>query len=178
MPRRSGFVTGLAWTFVALGGLSTLIALLQVIMLAALLPMDEIRTAMRETDESQAMPALVRFMLDNFYLFFLAFLLVSAATFVSAIGLLKRWNWARLTFIGIMVLGVLWNLAGIAIPFVVSRWLPALPGGMPSDFRDQFNLVWTFMTAVTVVIGLLFAGLFAWIVKRLLSADVRSEFVP
>ncbi len=71
---RSGFVTGLAWTLIALGGFATLIALLQNIMLTLMFPMDEMRSAMHEADKAHPMPPLFRFMFDNFRLFFASFL--------------------------------------------------------------------------------------------------------
>jgi HAMP domain-containing protein len=37
--------------------------------------------------------------------------------------------------------------------------------------------MWKIMTAFTVVIGLAFAGLFAWIIMRLVSQDIRREFL-
>jgi len=174
---RSAFVTGLAWTFIALGGFATLIALLQNIMLTLMFPMDEMRSAMHEADKAHPMPPLFRFMFDNFRLFFASFLVVSALTLVSAIGLLKRQNWARLIFIGIMAFGILWNLAGLAMPFVMSSWLPPMPEQAPADFRTQFDLMWKIMTAFTVVIGLTFAGLFGWLIMRLVSQDIKREFL-
>src|SRR5260370_42306961 len=113
---RSAFVTGLAWTFIALGGFAPLIALLQNIMLTLMFPMDEMRSAMHEADKAHPMPPLFRFMFDNFRLFFASFLAVSALTLVSAICLLKRQNWPRLIFIGIMAFGILSNPAVLAIP--------------------------------------------------------------
>ena len=33
------------------------------------------------------------------------------------------------------------------------------------------------MMAFTIVMGLAFAALFAWIIKRLVSPDIRAEFM-
>ena len=174
---RSAFVTGLAWVFIALGGFSTLIAILQNIMLAVMFPIDEMRSAVKQTSEAHPIPAPYRFMAEYFRLFFVFFLVLSATTFVSAIGLLKRWNWARLVFIGIMAVGVLWNLSGLAMPFLMASWMPPMPEHGPAQFRDQFDLLWKIMMAFTILVGLAFAGLFAWIIKRLVSPEIRSEFV-
>jgi len=173
---RSSFVTGLAWTFIGLAGFSTLIALLQNIMIALVFPMEEMRTAVRESEKAQPMPGVFRFMFQNFQYLFAGFLVLSAATLVAAIGLLKRKNWARLIFIFIMALGILWNLASLAMPFLMDSMMAEIPAPPQSDFHDNFKLMWNIMIVFTVVMCLAFAGLFAWVIKRLTSAEIRNEF--
>jgi hypothetical protein len=170
---RSGFVTGLAWTFIALAGFATLIAVMQNIMIALIFPAE----AMREAGNAQDVPVFVRFMFAHPQLIFASFLALSAVTLIAAIGLLKRKNWARLIFIGIMGLGILWNLASVVLPFFMFSSIPPMPEHTPSDFRDNFDLMWKVMTAFTVVMALAFAGLFVWIIKRLISDDIRKEFL-
>lgn len=174
---RSAFVTGLAWTFIALAGFATVIAILQNIMLALMFPAEELRASMREAEKARPMPALFRFMFENFRLFFASFLVLSAGTLITAIGLLKRQNWARLVFIGIMALGVVWNLASLAMPFLMSSLVPDMPPQAPSDFHANFKLMWNIMIGFTIVIGLVFAVLFAWIIRRLVAEDIRREFL-
>lgn len=177
VTNRSGFVTTLAWTFIALAGFSTLIAILQNIMLALMFPEEEFRAAIGEAEtQGMPMPGLFRLMFENFRLFFMAFLFVSLATLVSAIGLLKRKNWARLVFIVIMALGVVWNLAGLAMPFLMSSMMPEMPAHPNSDFQDNFKLMWNIMIGFSVLVGLVFAVLFAWVIKRLISTDIKREF--
>jgi NADH:ubiquinone oxidoreductase subunit 6 (subunit J) len=173
---RSSFVTGVAWTFIALAGFATLIALLQNIMLSVMMPAEEMQKTMRGAEQAQNIPAFARFMFDNFRLVFASFLILSAVTLVSAIGLLKRKNWARLTFIGIMGVGVLWNVAGVVLPFLIFSSF-TMPEGAPADFRGQHDLMMKVMTAFTILIAVAFAGLFVWIIKRLVSNDIKREFV-
>jgi hypothetical protein len=174
---RSGFVTGLAWVFIVLAGIATLIAILQNIMLALMFPTEELRAAVKESENTQPMPALFRFMFENFRYFFAGFLALSAGTLIAAIGLLKRRNWARLIFIAIMALGVVWNLASLAIPFMMTSLIPEVPAHAQSDFHDNFKVMWNIMIGFTVVIGLAFAALFVWIIKRLVSNDIKREFL-
>lgn len=176
LNRRSGFVTALAWIFIVLAGFSTLISILQNIMIALMFPVDEMRAAMK-SDKAPPMPAGFRFMFDYFHYFFLAFLVVSVATLVSAIGLLMRKNWARLVFIGMMGLAILWNLASLALPFLMSSLIHDMGGSAPDEFMANFRLMWNIMIGVSVVMGLAFAALFAWIIKRLTSEDIRREFM-
>jgi hypothetical protein len=176
-PPRSGFVTGLAWTFIVLAGFATFISLLQNIMISIVFPVEEMRAAMREAEKSQPMPAFFGFMFENFRLFFGLFFLVCVVTLISSIGLLRRKNWARLMFVGIMMLGVLWNFAGAVIPYFMFSSFSPIPEGAPGDFRDNFELMAKIMMGFMVVMAIAFAALFGWIVKRLLSDDIRREFL-
>jgi flagellar biogenesis protein FliO len=58
-----------------------------------------------------------------------------------------------------------------------SVFVPPMPESTPQDFRESFEMTWKVMIAFTVVIALGFAGLFAWIVKRLVSQDIKREFL-
>lgn len=174
---RSGFVTGLAWTFIVLAGFATLIAILQNVMVTLMFPAEEMRAAVRGSEGAQPMPGIVRFMFENIRWFFAAFLVMSAGTLVAAIGLLMRRNWARLAFIGIMALGVVWNLAGIAMPFVMTSLIPEIPAHAQSGFDDNFKLMMNIMIGFSVVVGLLFAALFAWVIKRLVADNIKREFL-
>lgn len=173
---RSGFVTALAWSFIILAGFATVITLFQNIMITLMFPMEEMRAAMREAQKSQPMPELFVLAFESFHLLFAAALVSSVVTLVAAIGLLKRQNWARLVFIVIMAAGVAWNLAALAMPFYMSDLFPEVPGHAPPGFHDNFKLVWNIMIGFSVVMCLVFAGLFAWVVKRLVSSDIRQEF--
>ena len=171
---RSSFVTALAWVFIVLGGFATLIATLQNIMLSIMMPGG--MPPIEPQGKGQDIPAFARFMFDNFRLFFAGFLVLSAVTLVSAIGLLKRMNWARLTFVGLMSFGILWNIAGVVLTFFMFSSMP-LPENAPADFREQHELISKIMTAFTLLMAIAFSALFAWIIKRLLSDDIRREFV-
>jgi hypothetical protein len=175
---RSSFVTGLAWTFIVMAAFSTFVAVLQNIMIALMFPIDEMRAAARGTETTGQLPAVFRFMIEHMRLLFGSVLALSIATLVAAIGLLKRRNWARLLFVGILGLGVLWNLGSIAIPFLMPSPGLELPPGPDAAFAENFKLMWNIMLGVTVVMGLAFAGLFAWLIKRLMSPEIKREFLP
>jgi hypothetical protein len=173
---RSSFVTSLAWTFIVLAGFATAISVLQNVMINLMFPTEEIRGAMREAHGSQAVPPFAAFMFEHFRLLVASFLVVSVLTLVSAIGLLKRMNWARIIFIGLMVLGVVWNLAGIFIPYFMVSSFPPIPDTAPHEFQDNFQLLTKIMIGFTTAIAIVFAVLFAWLAKRLMSADIKREF--
>jgi hypothetical protein len=173
-PLRSSFVTALAWVFIVLGAFATVIAVLQNVMLSVMLPAG--MPPIESQDKAQDIPAFARFMFDNFRFFFAGFLLVSAVTLASAIGLLKRMNWARLTFIGLMGFGILWNLGSVVLAVFMFSAMPS-PDNAPAEFREQHELMSTIMTVFIVVTAVAFTVLFGWIIKRLLSNDIKREFV-
>jgi hypothetical protein len=173
---RSGFITALAWSFIILAAFATLITLLQNILLALMFPMEEMRAALREMQKSQPMPAFFVLVFENFQLVFALALASSVVTLVAAIGLLKRRNWARLLFIVILAFGVVWNLAGLATPFYMNALIPEIPGHAPPGVEDNFKLVWHIMIGFITLTCLVFAALFAWVVKRLLAGDIKREF--
>jgi hypothetical protein len=165
---RSSFVTALAWIFIVLGGFATLMAIAQNVMVGVM-------PVAQQTD-GQAMPAFARFMMENFRLFFAGFLVLSAVTLAAAIGLLLRRNWARVTFIGLMAFGIFWNVAGLVLTYFVFSSF-ALPAETPPEFVQQHELMTTLMTAFMAVVALAFSAVFGWIIKRLISSDIRREFV-
>lgn len=173
---RSGFVTGLAWVFITLAGFSTLISVLQNVMITFMFPAEEFQAAMRESQGDHSMPGVFRLMFENFRLFFAAFLLLSVCTLVAAIGLLKRKNWARLVFIGIMGVGIVWNLVSLSMILAMSSMIPDMPAQAESGAHGNFELARNVMIGFNVVMVLAFSGLFAWIIKRLVSTEISREF--
>jgi hypothetical protein len=147
---RSKFVSVVAWPFIVISGFGTVIALLQNIIvqfLGAQMGM------MFQAGLSPGTSCFTVLLISHLKLYFAILLAIFAFTFVSSIGLLRRKSWARLAFVFLMVVGVLWNLPGLISSL-------RAPG------------VYTLFTIVLIV-------LFAWIGKRLLSpiavADFRSE---
>ncbi|MEK6243729.1 MAG: hypothetical protein AABM33_04430 [Pseudomonadota bacterium] len=173
---RSSFITGLAWMSIAVAGFATLISLLQYIMVSLMFPVEEIRAALRESEKTQPMPALVGLMVENLRLLFGLILAMSVVTLVSSIGLLKRRNWARLIFIGMMALAAVGHLAGAAAPFFMFSSFSPVPDNAPADLRENAELVVKIVMGFTAVLSIVLAALFGWLVKRLLSDDIRREF--
>ncbi|MDR2710871.1 MAG: hypothetical protein LBB65_06035 [Burkholderiales bacterium] len=88
-------------------------------------------------------------LMHSLLLLFFAFLLL------CAIGLLKRWNWARRCFIGYMV----FNVAYMLLLLLVG--VSAMP--------DAFGVG-------LAVFAACFMALLGWIGKKLLSAPIVAEF--
>jgi hypothetical protein len=173
-PVRSNFVTVLAWIFIAFAGFATFIALLQNVMINLMLPLDDIH--MRASMDAAKMPAFFAFAIDHLRWFFLIFLLVSATTLVAAIGLLRRWNWARLVFVAILGLGIVWNIGGIALQQVMMSSMPMPPPNAPKDIAHGFDVMAKIIVIFSALMGIGFSVLYGWLIQKLFSPAIRSEF--
>ncbi len=120
MESRSTFVTVLAWIFIVGAGFASLISVIQVIMVSSMFIGDEFRSI---PDDA---PVMENFMSGYFHLVVYGFFLLSLFIFVSSIALLKRKNWARLSFIVILSFGVLWQVGGLIMHFLCFRNFPPL----------------------------------------------------
>lgn len=172
---RSSFVTALAWVFIVLSGFATLIAIAQNVMINTMLPVDQMEAAIHSAEAQQNMPPVAAFMTSHFRLFFGAFLALSAVTLISSIALLKRKNWARLVFISLMGLGIIWNLGGLFLQQAIFSSISP-PATAPPEFLDQFQSMAQTMMIFSAIMAIVFSVLFAWIIKRLASQKVREEF--
>ena len=122
--KRSEFVTVVAWVFIGLSGFMTLMSVVQYFMFGMMMSLGPMQHGMY--DVQAQMPA-AAFVFSHYRLLIGAVVLLSLITLVVSIGLLKRWNWARLVFIGLMALGIIWNVAGTIVQFMVLRAMPKLP---------------------------------------------------
>lgn len=173
---RSTFVTAVAWIFIVLAGFGTVITLLQNVIFQFLAPAMEAQLAVEQAGKDPAMPWIAEFMVRHLRWVVLAMFVAAASTLAGAVGLLKRRNWARRLFIALMLLGVLWNLAGIGFMLTFFGTVGASLSGA-SGAAGDFALAMNMMIAVNVLITLGFTALFGWIAKRLASAEIRREFV-
>lgn len=174
LPQRSTFVTMLAWIFIAMSGSGTVISIAQNLMVNMLFE-GQLGEALRQAPPEGVPPVLV-FLVGHVQLFFALFTLVSLVSLVCAIGLLRRREWARLGFVGLMGLGIAWQAVGV--------WLQAQ---VFSALRTQFATATDLgapdlgaaapaITMVGVVFALVMAGLQGWIAWKLLSPAIAAEF--
>lgn len=176
---RSTFVSVVAWIFIVLSGFSTLIALLQNAMVFFVFQnapgFDE---AMRHAGQAKGVPRFFPYFIRYFQWVFLAFLALSLAMLASSIGLLRRQEWARRLFIGLMAFGIFWNFAGLGLVAVFMTQMPSLPPVPPSQQQFATGFYWMLGLVVgfNVLIAIAFAALFYWIIRRLRSPEIRREF--
>lgn len=174
-PTRSPFVSILAWVFIVLSAGATAVSVLQNLMLYLLFPRAEFRAALAAGAHAQQIPWTARVMMNHFEIFVGAFLVISILMLVVAIGLLRRWNWARRLFILFMVMGIVWNLAGILLQY---WWFSDLP--LPPDEGGQFSgamqAMILAMRIFTAFMAVVMGGVMGWVVWKLTRPHVAAEF--
>jgi hypothetical protein len=173
----STFVTVVAWAFIVLGGFAAFAFLMQGLMVSFVLPTEELRALGEGTGKSRSLSAFGRLFAQYPKLFIAASFGMATLTFVSAIGLLKRRNWARLLMIGLLGIGIAWNLGSVLAVFGLFSPLSPLPDSMPADMRQNFERAARLAFVYGAVVSVAIAVLFGWIIKRLVSPKIKREFV-
>jgi hypothetical protein len=169
---RSLFVTATAWAFIVLAALATGSALLQNAAVASLVP------GVQPLPQ-QPMPVLTGLLVSYLPWVVGAGLVISLVTLASAIGLLLRLDWARRTFIGLLIVAIVANLLGLwlqheLVQSVVDQTLARTT--IPAQALGVFGGFVTAARVLAVLMTLAGCGLLVWIIRRLMSANVRQEF--
>jgi len=171
---RSTFVTVIAWIFIAVAGFSTVMGILQNVMVNVVFSTDAFPPGAAGAE--QHIPPIALFMFQNMRWFFLALLIASTVTLIAAIGMLLRKNWARRVIIGLLVLAIIWNIGSLVAQHLFISSMPPMQGDVPPDFKNVFDVFRTVITVFSVLIAVVFSVLFGWIIKRLMSPTIRAEF--
>ena len=99
------------------------------------------------------------------------FLLIAIWTFISSIGLLKRKNWARISTIYIFVWAILWTIVSSSF-----QWFYFFDIQF-SDFSEvSLDIASIIATAVLLVLIITLTVLFIWLIKKLISQNIKNEF--
>jgi hypothetical protein len=170
---RSMFVTVTAWLFIVLGLLASALALIQNAHVASLMP------GLHGVQESQPLPFMSGLLMAYLPGVLVAGLAMSLLTFVSAIGLLLRLDWARRAFIGVLVVAIMVNIAGLwlqheVVQSVVTSTLTRTT--LPAQVLDVFGSFVTAARVMAVMVTLGACMVLAWIIRLLMSPVVRQEF--
>ncbi|GAB3032200.1 MULTISPECIES: DUF2127 domain-containing protein [Oleiagrimonas] len=170
-PKRSTFVTVVAWIFIILAGFATLIGTLQNILFATLMKGPAFDQAMHDMPHTSPV---MQAIWSHFQLIAVVMLILAVMNLIASIGLLKRRNWARLLFIGLLGVGIAWQLAGMVLQHFAMA-------SMQTQFADVPNMpdMHAFMTGIyafAILQGLAISGVFIWIILRLISPRIRAEF--
>ena len=170
---RSLFVTLTAWVFIILAALTSASALVQNAAVASLMPGLQLAT------ERNPLPLLTGLLVGYLPWVVGAGLVISLATLASAVGLLMRLDWARRTFIGLLVVAIMANLLGLwlqqeVVESVVSNTLSSV--AIPAQALGVFGGFVTAARVMAVLMTLVGCALLGWIIRRLMSAGIRQEF--
>ena len=173
---RASFVTVVAWIYIGLEGLTAFVLVLQNIFVNMLY--EPIREAIARTPGKVTMPPLFAWAFDHLRLILALCLLVALIKLIAAIGLLRRRNWARLLFIGILAFSVAWSFATIALQQLIlsSPIMMPVPPNAPENFDEAMEGMMVGMRVVSALFAIGFAVLFGWMIKKLLSPAIMAEF--
>lgn len=168
---RSNFVTKLAWIFIVVGGFATFISLLQAIMFNLSFPLSEMQAFAQSTQH----PWIVKLIFTNLQLYLGGFIVISVVTLIASVGLLQRRNWARRAFIGLMVLGIFWNIGSLVVQQLMFSEI-SFPGLRARGFSMDVETFLTVIQVFSVVQAVALSALFGWIIWRLTSKPIAAEF--
>jgi len=180
---RAGWINVVAWITLVLCGIGVLMIGLEVLAYQAFShtpAFETMRQHLMAKPESAALMATVSRWLPGILVLSL---LWSTVAIVASIGLLKRREWGRRLFVGLLVFGVLWQ--GVAIP--MQWWLTDALRAIVLAFADlskeseqlrlQLDASLSSSHASGLFFGLVFAGLYGWLAWMLRTPRVRAEFV-
>lgn len=169
--QQSAFVTIVAWVFIVLSGFGTFIAVMQNITVHFLLPMDAMRDALQQSGDQAAL--LTRFASEHLQLYVSLLLLLTLLVLVAAIGLLRRKNWARISFMALMIVAIAWNLGSLALQQFMLRDA-AVQG--TADLTRQTQGMTDVFNVFSIILAVALSIAFGWIAWRLSRPAIRAEF--
>ncbi len=159
---KSNFVSILAWILILISGFATLMTLMQNIMMYVLpFPEEEL------TENSDLMD----------YVFYYSeiivavFLLIAIWTLLSAIGLLKRKNWARISMICVFIWAIIWTVSSTTI-----QWFYFFDAELFDFSGTSLDTPSIIVTAIVLVIIVSLTILCGWLIKKLTSQNIKAEF--
>lgn len=175
-PPRSQVVTAMAMVSIVLGIVCTAYGVLQAVMVPVFVRNEPLRSALAEL-KAVDLPAFAEWLLRHLPAAGWSFALLSGAFLASSVGLLKRREWGRQTFIAFMVVGAAVNFLGVWLLMAVFDWVESLPM-VAESLAMQVELARLRMVSLTTTAGsaVVFAALHAGIVYQLCTSAVRAEF--
>jgi hypothetical protein len=152
---RSTLVSVLGWIAIVFGALGIYSSVAQMVFFSGL----------AEAPIPDVDPALQEVAFRSFGV--MSVLSIALAGFLMCTGyaLWKRRNWARRTFVVLFALGIASNVIWVAFS--------AMFGSLFAQFGAALGAIFV----VFAIFALGMAALFAWLIKRLRSPAVKSEFV-
>jgi hypothetical protein len=170
---RSLFVTVTAWVTIVLAALAWGCGLVEQAALASLVP------GFGGTLSSAGLPPLSSLLLSYLPWVNGAGLVLSTALLITGVGLLRRLEWARRTFIGLMGVVIVVNLCGLWLQHELAQSLvhSALSQSLiPAAALDLYSSVLTAARAGGVLATLSLSIFMGWVIRRLCTPIVLQEF--
>jgi hypothetical protein len=178
-PRPSAsFVTVIAWIAFVLALLGMLYGVSQTIS-GLFMPKDFFLRAMNPAGRALSLPPYLQWVFTHTLILGIIELLMSSLFAWVAWNLRKRRNWARIAFVAFLLMGMLWQFAGLwmmpqTIDGTLNMQASMLPPGqtMPDGMKDIMRMA----MLVGGIFNLAVAALLGWVAWKLCSRKLRAEF--
>lgn len=108
--------------------------------------------------------------------FFIGWVVVFGVVLITAVGLLKRKEWARRLFIGLLGVGILWSVAVLIFNAGAFQLSFETPADIAAEVRARHEAVVAIVSALFVLMTIGVVLLSGWIIKRLTSSAITKEF--
>ena len=167
---RSRFVNFIAWVFILLAAFACAWAVIQNATQSSWTGL---------VADQAALPWLTGLLLRHVVWVYSAAIALSLATMVCAVGLLRRIEWARRVFIGLLMVAIGVDLAGLWLQQEFMHLLvdSALrQSTLTQPAADVFGGVVTLARLLAAFVTLVASVALAGIIRRLMSPSVRQEF--
>jgi hypothetical protein len=167
---RSRFVTFVAWAAILLAGIACEWAAIQNATQSSWAAL---------AGEQSSLPWLSGFLLRHSTWVFSAAVTLSLATLVCAFGLLRRIEWARRVFIGLLAVAIVADLAGL---WLQQEFMHVLvdttlrQAVLPQAAAEVFGGVVTAARVLAALVTLVASVVLAGVIRRLMSPAVKQEF--
>lgn len=174
-PAQQFFVKAIAWSLIVLGGLATIMAVLQ-IFLAVFLEQSGIIDFILEQPTPVYLPAWLPWVMQHLPGLSVAMLGLSILTVIIGWGLLKWREWARILAIFMMWLGFITHVAGL---WAQARMLSQLRQYAPHLDETLALIIQTYYWTLQIsgaLFGVIFAIGFAWTGWKFSTPAIRSQF--
>ncbi len=174
-PRATPFINVLAWVFILLSAGGVVMGLVQNLIVHFWPPLADLVRQQQTAPTGAGLFSVQQLIVGNLPAIMLANLLISGLILVAAIGLLRRHNWARLLFIGLMLLGIIWAAVSYILVIQADPLTAALEE-VPREYQPAMAGARTPSLLAGGLFTLLFCTLLGWIAWRLSASDVAHQF--
>ncbi|MGL4234255.1 MAG: hypothetical protein ACRDAM_14290 [Casimicrobium sp.] len=173
----SKFIDGLAWGTLVVSGFLVFVAAFFLLITLWSNPWPQVEAILQDMQPGYALPSAFRFVFRHFAAIMFGTLVFSVVSFVCALALLRRKNWARIAFIVLLAANVVLNVATLFVLPSLFSSSGAPSANVPPAVRESTALMTQIASGINFVLIAVLSLLMVWMIKRLLARDVRHEFI-
>ena len=170
IKRKSSFINILAWTSIVFSGFGIVMGILQNILMQTVMKDNNFQDAIKES--GQQLPPMMVAMFEHMDTIMMLTLILTIFIFVTSIALLKRKNWARVAFIVLLILNIVWTVVNGFMQFDMLKGMGQIEG-VPPEFQQIQSVMGIVMGLMLIAMSILYL----YLIKRLNSKEIKEEFL-